>query len=661
MLTRSDSLPMRPFERLASVIFSKEAVVRRQLAYWAVTVGVYGLHLVLFLFSAFHGNSPLPSARWLLAVELASVVTFYGLIRASGRFGIASSVLAFMQAGFAIVAMIAAYAISGEMRSAALALLLTGLVFFTLTLTPQHSNRLYGFAIVLLSLVSLGMHRSDPDFFPLEKEALHIAFAIGVVLLLACVSGHFNRRLRRMKAQKDELSKNITRIQLLATHDELTGLPNRANMRALLAREAQRHKREGQTLCLAMLDLDLFKRVNDSYGHPVGDRVLCKFAHHASAVLRTTDVLSRWGGEEFCLLMPNTSLQAGMRVLERMRSQIAALDFSCIDQDLHITFSAGLAALSQGESMMDAIERADKALYQAKAAGRNTVRFFDADMEAAVTARIQLESELNEALREQQFHVHYQPQVDATGLMTGAEALIRWQHPVRGMVCPAEFIPVTEETGLIVPLGYWVLDVACKQLARWAERTETAHLNISVNVSARQFRHLDFLRRVLGMIDTHGINPRRLRLELTESMLIENIEDTIAKMSVLKSRGVSFSLDDFGTGYSSLAYLKRLPIDELKIDQSFVREVLTDTNDAVIACSIVALARSLGLAVIAEGVESEGQRNFLMQNGCLHFQGFLFSEALVAEQCEVFLKRQGLHAVVASPVPAIAAGMATLR
>ncbi len=568
------------------------------------------------------------------------------LIRALHRLGEACAARAYLPAGFVIIACVTVYAISGAMRDVALALMLMVLAVCATVMTPKHANSLSGFALVLLCLVSFGMHRRDPQLFQSEQEWLHIGIATGILLLLSGVTGHFKHLLARMAAQRNELAETVTRFQELATHDELTGLPNRTHMRELLGREAQRHKREGQILCLAMLDIDLFKRVNDSYGHPVGDRVLYKFAQHARAALRTTDVLSRWGGEEFCLLMPNTSLQAGMRVLERMRGQIAALDLSRIDRDLHITFSAGLAALSHGESMTEAIERADKALYQAKAAGRNTVRYFDADMEAAVTARILLESELNEALREQQFRVHYQPQVDVTGQMTGAEALVRWAHPTRGMIHPSEFIPVTEETGMIVPLGYWVLEAACKQLARWATRPETAHLNISVNVSARQFRHLDFLRRVLGMIDTHVINPRRLRLELTESMLIENIEDTIAKMSVLKSRGVSFSLDDFGTGYSSLAYLKRLPIDELKIDQSFVREVLTDANDAVIACSIVALARSLGLAVIAEGVESEGQRNFLMQNGCQHFQGFLFSEAMAAEQCESFLGRQGLHAVV---------------
>ena len=642
-----------PLDYLAGVLLGQSALMRRQVGYWCITIILHGLCLALLAFALAPDFSTSLPARWLVVADIAGILGFYGLIRASERFAIAPATLAFAQAAFAIVAIIMAYAISGALRHIALALLIMVLFFCAVTQAPKPSRSLSALAILLLGMASVVMHRSDPALFRSEQELLHIAFAAGTVVLLTFVTNHFNRLLYRLTAQKEELTDMVTRIQLLATHDELTGLPNRAYMHSMLAREAQRHQRESQTLCIAMLDLDLIKRINDCFGRPTGDKVLSKFAHHASSALRTSDVLARWGGEEFFLLMPNTGLQAGMRVLERMRSQIAALDFPDFDHSLRLTFSAGMAALVQGESLPNAIERAVKALHQAKAAGRNTVRFFDADMEAAVTARIQLEHELNEALREQQFRVHYQPQVDAAGLMTGVEALVRWQHPQRGLVLPSEFIPVTEETGLIVPLGYWVLEAACKQLARWGMRAETAHLSISVNVSARQFRHVNFLRRVLGMIDLHDINPRRLRLELTESMLIENIDDTIAKMSVLKTHGVSFSLDDFGTGYSSLSYLKRLPIDELKIDQSFVREVLTDGNDAVIACSIVALARSLGLAVIAEGVESEGQRNFLIENGCLHFQGFLYSEALPVEQCEAFLHRQGLHAVLSPTAPPV--------
>ncbi len=285
------------------------------------------------------------------------------------------------------------------------------------------------------------------------------------------------------------------------------------------------------------------------------------------------------------------------------------------------------------------LPRAHTAMYQAKAAGRNALRFFDPEMQAAVAARAALDNDLREAVRGNQFFLHYQPQIDDMGRMTGAEALVRWQHPRRGVVPPAEFIPAAEATGLILPLGYWVLETACAQLAAWASRPKLSHISLAINVSARQFRHPDFVDQVLAVLDVTGANPDRLKLELTESLLLDDVDDIIAKMTVLKARGVGFSLDDFGTGYSSLTYLKRLPLDQLKIDQSFVRNVLTDGNDAAIARTIVALAQSMGLAVIAEGVETVEQRDFLAANGCRAYQGYYFSRPLLLEGIEEFAQR----------------------
>jgi EAL domain-containing protein (putative c-di-GMP-specific phosphodiesterase class I) len=263
-------------------------------------------------------------------------------------------------------------------------------------------------------------------------------------------------------------------------------------------------------------------------------------------------------------------------------------------------------------------------MYRAKDAGRNTLRFFDPEMQAAVSARATLEVDLRRGVREGQFVLHYQPQVDGEGRMTGAEALVRWRHPHRGLVLPAEFIPLAEETGLIQPLGRWVLKTACAQLVAWSTRPDTAHLTMAMNVSAREFRHPDFVAGVLAAIEGSGADPRKLMLEFTESPLLENMEETIAKMTALRAGGEGLSLDDFGTGYSSLSYLKHLPLNQLKIDQSFVRDVLTDPNDAAIARTIMALGQTLGLAVIAEGVETEGQRDFLARQGCQAFQGYLF-------------------------------------
>lgn len=278
-------------------------------------------------------------------------------------------------------------------------------------------------------------------------------------------------------------------------------------------------------------------------------------------------------------------------------------------------------------------------MYQSKASGRNTLRFFDQRMQSIMNTRAALESELREALDQQQFVLHYQPLVDSDGRVTGAEALVRWQHPVRGFVSPAEFIPLAEETGLILPLGNWVLQTACAQLSLWAAQPEMEHLTLAVNVSALQFRHRDFVAQVISVLDQSGANPHRLRLELTESLLVDRVEEIIEKMNSLKPKGLGFSLDDFGTGYSSLTYLKRLPLFQLKIDQSFVRDILNDPNDAAISRTVIALAQSLGLAVIAEGVECEAQRDVLAYQGCMAFQGYLYSRPLPAAAFDEYVKR----------------------
>jgi EAL domain-containing protein (putative c-di-GMP-specific phosphodiesterase class I) len=284
------------------------------------------------------------------------------------------------------------------------------------------------------------------------------------------------------------------------------------------------------------------------------------------------------------------------------------------------------------------MKRADTAMYQAKAGGRNTLRFFDPQMQTAVKARATMEVDLRRAIVERQFVLHYQAQVDSSGLLIGAESLVRWQHPERGMVAPMEFIPLAEDTGLILAIGRWVLENACRLLSAWSASPDMARLTLAVNVSARQFCQPNFVEQVLALVEDTGAPPGKLKLELTESLLLENAEDTIAKMIALKARGVGFSLDDFGTGYSSLSYLKRLPLDQLKIDQSFVRNILSDANDAAIASTVVALGKSLGLAVMAEGVESEGQRGFLAANGCHHFQGYLFSHPLPLEGFTAFAR-----------------------
>jgi EAL domain-containing protein (putative c-di-GMP-specific phosphodiesterase class I) len=306
----------------------------------------------------------------------------------------------------------------------------------------------------------------------------------------------------------------------------------------------------------------------------------------------------------------------------------------------HNTPSIGVTLFSEHDQGADELlKQADMAMYQAKASGRNSLRFFDPAMQAAVTARINLEADLRAAIRDGHFLLHYQAQMNVDNRLTGAEALVRWQHPGNALVAPGAFIPLAEETGLIFPLGHWVLTRACMQLALWGKHSERAHLDLAVNVSARQFRQKDFVEQVLAVLESTGANPERLKLELTESLLVHDVEDTIGKMTALKNRGVGFSLDDFGTGYSSLSYLKRLPLDQLKIDQSFVRDVMIDPNDAAIARTIMVLAQSLGLGVIAEGVETKAQRDFLANVGCHTYQGYFLSRPLPIEGFEKFAEQ----------------------
>ena len=352
--------------------------------------------------------------------------------------------------------------------------------------------------------------------------------------------------------------------------------------------------------------------------------------------------MARFGGDEFVVMLENLSLEpvaaaAQTRVVGERILQTLTRPFVLKGCEHYSTSSIGAALFERPADVGELLKRADLAMYQAKAGGRNALLFFDPAMQTVVNDRVALEADLRRALQHGEFYLHYQPQLDDAGRVTGAEALVRWRHPQRGVVSPAAFIPLAEETGLILELGQWVLDTACAQLAAWADSGASAHLCLAVNVSARQLRHPGFVADVLAALARSGANPFRLKLELTESQLVDNVELAIAKMTALKRSGVGFALDDFGTGYSSLSYLKRLPLDQLKIDQSFVADVLTDPNDAAIARTIVALGQSMGLSVMAEGVETEAQRDFLLQNGCHAYQGYLFSRPLAIEQFDAFL------------------------
>ncbi len=432
------------------------------------------------------------------------------------------------------------------------------------------------------------------------------------------------------------------RIKELAFFDALTRLPNRTLLLDRLKQAIASSARNQTCSALLFIDLDHFKTLNDTLGHDKGDLLLKQVAQRLALSVRNSDTVSRVGGDEFVVVLEELHQNPDEAAIQTKligEKILGVLDspYQLAEVEYRSTASVG-ATVFQGRqySIDELLKQADLAMYKSKEMGRNSLRFFDPAMQTAVLERAALEAGLRKAIDAGQLVLHYQAQVMLDGRVTGAEVLVRWQDPQRGMVPPAEFIPLAEETGLILALGNWVLHTACTQLARWAMRPETAHLTIAVNVSAQQFREADFVETVCATLTSTGADPRRLKLELTESLLVDNVEDIILKMHALQEQGVEFSLDDFGIGYSSLSYLKRLPLNQLKIDQSFVRDVLVDPNDASIAKTIVALAQSLGLGVIAEGVETDAQRRFLADAGCHAYQGYFFCRPLPVEGFEKY-------------------------
>ena len=484
--------------------------------------------------------------------------------------------------------------------------------------------------------------RKNGDIFP---EWLTIT----AVKSTADVTSHYVATLTditQRKRAEDE-------IRQLAFYDPLTRLPNRRLLLERLQRALGGSGRRDEG-ALLFIDLDNFKTLNDTLGHDMGDLLLQEVGRRLSRCIRDGDTVARLGGDEFVILLLHLGKDkqeaAGyaQRLGERCRKALNET-YDLAGHPYHSTPSIGIAMFADGHgphTSDELMKRADLALYSAKAAGRNAVHLFDLQMQSSLSERAGLESALRQAVAQKQLQLHFQPQVNHLGMICGAEVLLRWQHPTLGMLAPDRFITLAEESGLIVPIGQWVLEQACRQLASWCRQPATAHLTLSVNVSARQLRHPDFSTQVQTILAASGANPHRLMLEITESCLVDDLHASSNIMMALRQQGVRFALDDFGTGYSSLSYLKRLPLDQLKIDQSFVHGVLQDQNDATIVRTVISLANSLNLTVLAEGVESAAQHVFLAQHGCHCYQGYLFGhpqpiaalqEKLVAPVCgEVF-------------------------
>lgn len=443
-------------------------------------------------------------------------------------------------------------------------------------------------------------------------------------------------------------------IQTLAFYDALTHLPNRRLLQDRLQHALDAAHRQQEYGALLFLDLDNFKSLNDTMGHDIGDILLQEVASRLLRCLRTGDTVARLGGDEFIVMLENLGTQRdqAMREAETVGRKILATlhqPYQLQGHDYRGSSSLGIALFAdENGSSEDILKQADLAMYQAKSAGRNTLRFFDPVMQAEINARTRLEAELHQALEQGEFSLYYQPQIHHGQPCHSVEALLRWHSPQHGLMLPGAFIALAEQSNLILAIDHWVLQQACIQLAEWAQNPVTAALSIAVNVSARQFHQTDFVARVSRLLQESGANPALLKLEITESLLLMKLDDAACKMNSLRALGISFALDDFGTGYSSLSYLKQLPLDQVKIDRSFVRDVLENSNDAAICKAVIALGQSLGLAVIAEGVETSGQYDFMVAQGCLAVQGYLFSKAMPASQLPGWLSQTQPYAAQAS-------------
>ncbi len=490
-------------------------------------------------------------------------------------------------------------------------------------------------------MIGMAMTNGAHTFEWLHQRMDKSTFFAEVLLTRIQISG---KNIVQATVRDITLRKNAAEeISKLAFYDALTGLPNRRLLMDRLQHALANSTRTGREGALMFIDLDHFKNLNDTLGHDMGDMLLQQVAARLSMCVREVDTVARLGGDEFVVMLCNLSenLQEAATQAEKVGVKILTAlnkNYELAGNSHRNTPSIGVTLFTDCKNnMSELLKRADLAMYQAKASGRNSLQFFDTKIQQIVNAHVALENELRQGLFFGEFDLHYQPQIDRDDQVTGVEALVRWNHPTKGLSPPVEFISLAEETGLIIPLGHWVLKAACEQLVVWAAQPDRSHLTIAVNVSAIQFRSASYVDQVLAVLDQTGASPNKLKLEITESTLMEDVDEIIDRMLALKARGICFSLDDFGTGYSSLSYLKRLPLTQLKIDQSFVRDVLTDPNDATFTRIIISLGQSLGLSVIAEGVETEEQRQFLLTHHCFDYQGHLFSRALPIHEFEDFM------------------------
>ncbi|MDB6108021.1 MAG: diguanylate cyclase, partial [Gammaproteobacteria bacterium] len=503
------------------------------------------------------------------------------------------------------------------------------------------AREIYGFPLAIVVGLS-----QDEQLAAVKRDSIvyiwrAAAGSLGIVLLTALL-GRMSWQLTQSRLRESESKlEHAQRVEYLAYHDGLTGLPNRSMFSKLLSQRISEARRYDRQLAVAFLDLDRFKQINDTLGHEAGDQLLQEVARRLKECVRESDTVARLGGDEFVVLLPQLGDGKYAATVAQKILSVIAKPFNLIGHEFRVTASIGISIYPQdGLDEQTLTKNADIAMYQAKEEGKNNFQFYSEKLNANSLERLTLESSLRRALERNEFRLHYQAKRDiGSGRISGMEALLRWEHPDLGTVAPMQFIPVAEETGLIVPIGKWVLRTACLQNVAW-QKQGLPHLSIAVNLSARQFGDENLLEDLTSILTVTGMDPHLLELEITESLLIRDVEETLRILTALKALGIRIAIDDFGIGYSSLATLQRFPLDTIKIDRSFIRDITGTTHDTALADAVIAIGKSLSLTVVAQGVETRDQAEFLQTHACDELQGFYFKRPLPAEQFTQLLQAQ---------------------
>jgi diguanylate cyclase (GGDEF)-like protein len=632
----------------ARVATSESPATRMWLAAGALAmgVGIWSMHFIGML--AFSLSIPLAYdvPTTLASLAIAVVTSGFALILTSGKqltwsrlaagaVAMGAGICAMHYTGMAAIAIIPGIGYDPVLVALSIVIAVTASfvalwLFFRLRDGHSHLHRLARVAAaVVMGLAISGMHYTA---MAATRFALG-SFCRGVVTLVTAVYDAHLQSRTRTHAQRLEAAN--AKLQHQATHDALTGLPNRVLVMDRLGREIVHAERDGHRFAVLLLDLDRFKQINDTLGHGAGDKLLIHVARRLSGAVREVDTVARTGGDEFLVLIADTRDQSDLAAVATKIGKALSEPFRVNEVEMHTSASIGISVYpADGTSSEALVARADEAMYFAKQRGRNAFQFFNLAMSVFSQDRLDLENDLRRALPMNQLEVHYQPKSDVvTGRISSVEALLRWRHPTRGLVSPSEFIPLAEESGLILSIGEWVLREACRQASNW-QRAGLPFLRIAVNVSPVQFRQSNFLQAVHAALLDFDLEPQYLEIELTETTVMDNAEGSVAILEDLSRMGVVVSIDDFGTGYSSMSYLRRFPIDKLKIDRSFISELTTNAADASIVQAIISLAHSLRLKVVAEGVETADQLELLRELGCDQYQGFFRSAAVPADEIE---------------------------